>query len=107
MRHRIWISFDLGVRGDFEGMYEFLDAYGAKGCGDSLGTLWFEYDGDLVRELTRQLKKKVSFGPRSRVYVVFPNAEGMYSGRFIIGRRKSPPWAGHGPSQEDEEDIGE
>jgi len=106
MKHFIWMAFDLGVRGDFEGMYEFLDAHKAKECGDSVGAFLYEYQGDLVRELTKDLKKSVEFDKRSRVYAIFPGQDGKYKGRFVVGRRKSPAWAGHGPSQGDEEDIG-
>jgi hypothetical protein len=37
MKSFVWFSFDLGVRGAFEGMYEFLDSHEAKECGDNLG----------------------------------------------------------------------
>ena len=35
MKHFVWISFDLGVKGDYEGMYAWLDSKDAKECGDS------------------------------------------------------------------------
>ena len=107
MKALIWLSFDLGVRGDFEGMYEFLDARGAKECGDSVGAFWFEYKKDIASELEKVLRTAVTFDKRSRVYIVCPSGKGKTGGRFIIGKRKSPPWAGFGPSQGDEEDIGE
>jgi hypothetical protein len=96
------------VRGDFEGMYEFLDAHAAKECGGSMGAFSYEYKKDLLAELTKDLKGAVSFDKRSRVYVIFPGPKGEHVGRFIVGRRKAPPWAGFGPSQgDDEEDVGE
>jgi hypothetical protein len=107
MKAFIWLSFDLGVRGDFEGMYGFLDAHGAKECGDSVGAFWYEYKRDLTGELTKDLQRAVSLDKRSRVYVIYPSSKGVHRGRFVIGRRKSPPWAGFGPSGGDEEDIGE
>lgn len=106
MRALIWLSFDLGVRGDFEGMYEFLDDHEAKECGDSLGTFWFEYKKDLVTELAKELRTKVTFDKRSRVYVVH-FSQGKSTGRFIIGKRKSPTWTGFALSRGNEEDIGE
>jgi len=33
MKKLIWIAFDLGVRGDYDGIYEFLDTHEAKECG--------------------------------------------------------------------------
>ena len=32
-RSTIWISYDLGVRGDYENLYSWLDTHGAKECG--------------------------------------------------------------------------
>jgi hypothetical protein len=107
MKAFLWMSFDLGVRGDFEGMYEFLDTDQAKECGDSVGIFQYEYKKDLLAELKKDLEKSVNFDKRSRVYVIYPVPNGKYKGRFLIGKRKSPPWAGHGPSQDDEEDAGE
>ena len=31
MQTRIWLSFDLGVSGDYEGMYMWLDDRGCQG----------------------------------------------------------------------------
>ncbi len=107
MKAFVWLSFDLGVRGDFEGMYQFLDAHGGKECGDSVCAFSYEYKKDLLGELKKDLQGGVSLDKRSRVYVIFPSAKGKYTGKFIIGQRRSPPWAGFGPSAGDEEDIGE
>jgi hypothetical protein len=107
MRTFIWLSFDLGVRGDFEGLYQFLDAHGAKECGDSVAAFWYEYKKELIGELTKELKTQVSFDKRSRIYVISPGSKGNQVGKFIIGKRKSPSWAGFGPSSGDqEEDVG-
>lgn len=35
---RIWLSFDLGVSGDYEGMYAWLDDKRAKECGSSVAS---------------------------------------------------------------------
>lgn len=107
MKAFVWMSFDLGVRGDYEGMYEFLDAHRAKECGDSIGVFSYEYKKDLVGELLKELKEDVDFDKRSRVYLIYPSKKGPCTGKFIVGKRKSPPWTGYGPSQEDEEDSGE
>jgi hypothetical protein len=107
MKSFIWLSFDLGVRGDFEGMYEFLDSHQAKECGDSVSAFLFEYKKDLLSELAKELRASVTIDKRSRVYVVYTVGQGKTRGKFIIGKRKSPPWAGYSPSGEDEEDIGE
>jgi hypothetical protein len=35
MNSAVWISYDLGVQADYEGMYAWLDEHQAKECGDS------------------------------------------------------------------------
>ena len=107
MKKQIWITFDLGVRGDYEGIYEFLDTQGAKECGDSAAVLRYEFQNDLISELSEQLSKAVTFNRKSRVYAVFPDENGKYKGRFIVGRRKQPPWTGYATSESDEEDYSE
>jgi hypothetical protein len=107
MKQLIWISFDLGVRGDFQGIYEFLDAHGAKDCGDSMAAFEYEFKKDLLTELKKDLANKVELDKRSRVYVIYQGKSGKPAGRFILGKRKSPPWTGFGPSEAagEEEDI--
>jgi len=107
MKSVIWLSFDLGVRGDYEGIYEFLDAHQAKECGDNVAFLQFEHQGDLIDNLKATLKKFVKLDTRSRVYVVFPDPAGKYKGRFVKGSRKQAPWTGYATLTSEEEDTGE
>ena len=97
MQSLIWISFDLGVRGDYEGMYSWLDEHNAKECGDSLATLKYEHQEDLIASLTEDIKKNVEIDNRTRIYVIWRDTESRKAkGCFIAGGRKAPPWAGHG-----------
>lgn len=105
MKTVIWISYDLGVRGDYEGIYAFLDAHGAKECGDSIAFLSFEYEDDLIAELKAKIEEYVDLQPRSRIYVLSRD-NGRYKGRFVFGHRKRAPWAGYaGRDSEEEDDI--
>lgn len=59
----VWISYDLGVRGDYESLYSWLDAHGAKECGDFLAVLTYRHEGQLIDKLLidklkADLKKK-------------------------------------------------
>ena len=36
IRKAIWLSFDLGVAGDYPGLYKWLDEHDAVECGDSV-----------------------------------------------------------------------
>ena len=58
MNKAIWLSYDLGVSGDYEGIYAWLAKHGAKECGDSLAFLNYEYEHDnpLVADAERRAK---------------------------------------------------
>jgi hypothetical protein len=95
MKNAVWISYDLGVQADYEGMYAWLDEHEAKECGDSLAFLNYEYTGSLLDTLTEDLQKSVEITKRTRVYVIYrePETKKM-KGSFIFGGRKAPPWSG-------------
>lgn len=95
----VWISYDLGVRGDYEGLYAWLDAHDAKECGDSLAVLAYSHDGALLDKLKADIKKHVTIDKRTRIYVVYRDkATGKNKGRFIFGARRAPVWTGYAPS---------
>ena len=60
MKQRIWLSFDLGIKGDYESLYKWLDARKARECGDSVAYFTFEYPEDLVTEITNSLYSNVN-----------------------------------------------
>jgi hypothetical protein len=35
----MWMSYDLGVKGDYEGLYAWLDDHEAKECGNSVAAI--------------------------------------------------------------------
>ena len=39
MARRYWISFDLGLQGDYDALYAWLDKHEAKECGENVATL--------------------------------------------------------------------
>lgn len=92
----IWISYDLGVRGDYEGLYAWLDARDAQECGDSLAFLNYEYRGSLINQLRSDLKKALDAGKRTRVYVIYRDRTTKKNkGAFVFGGRRAPPWTGY------------
>ena len=105
MKHFVWISFDLGVKGDYEGMYAWLDSKGAKECGDSLACFSFEHaNNDLLETMKKELNANVELDEKkSRIYVI-RLVKGKMKGSFIFGRRRNPPWAGFGGTGDDAED---
>jgi hypothetical protein len=94
MAKPVWIGYDLGVRGDYEGLFAWLDAHGAKECSDSLAFVHYEYTGSLHESLARELRKKVKISKDARIYIVWDD-DGKTKGRFIIGGRKAAPWSGY------------
>lgn len=95
MKNTIWISFDLGVRGDYEGLYAWLDNQGARECGDSVAYLKYQCDGDLLEALKKDLEESIEITKKTRIYITYrdPNT-GKMNGNFLIGGRKASPWEG-------------
>lgn len=106
MKKNVWMSYDLGVQGDYDHMYAWLDNHEALECGDSIA--YFEYeipydmnDSDFLKAIKNDLENTISFNPGNRVYVIrYVPEENTYYGKFIIGRRKASPWEGYGDKAE-------
>lgn len=103
----IWLSFDLGLRGDYEGLYAWLDQHGAKECGEGVAFLHYPHDGETLPDKVKaDLEKSITFDKRSRLYVIWRNRKGVMKGRFIVGARRAAPWVGTAPGGTVEDDEG-
>jgi hypothetical protein len=101
----IWISYDLGVRGDYEGMYAWLDQHKARECGDSLALLTYRYSGVLVDALKADLGESVETNKRTRMYVIYRDDKTKKAkGHFLFGGRRIPPWGGASGQGQEEDD---
>ncbi len=88
---RYWISFDLGLMGDYSRFYEWLDSQGAEECGSGLASLVSTQARDqMVAEIQNILKD----APRARAYLISKQPDGRFGGKFVAGGRKAAPWAG-------------
>lgn len=105
MLNTVWLSFDLGIRGDYEGLFEFLAEVEAKECGNNFAVFVFTAQDDLVTELKETLQKHVKLDKRSRIYAVYTKPEGKVTGAFLFGSRKAPQWTGYGAVGQTEEDV--
>ncbi len=96
MKNAIWIAFDLGVRGDYEGIYTWLDQKAARECGDNLAFLIYEYSGEFLKALTDDLSESIEITKRTRIYAVYrdPKTKKL-KGSFVVGGRKAAPWTGY------------
>ncbi len=103
----IWLSYDLGVKGDYSNLYRWLDDAKAVECGDSLALLRINVPEDMIAPeyLKRELESNVSFSKTDRVYVIWKNKDGLNKGRFIVGNRKASPWQGYGTNGAVEDDL--
>lgn len=106
MKKTIWLSYDLGVKGNYEALYSWLDNASAKECGDSVAVLKYEASSaeEMLVELKADLERSVDFNKTDRIYVAFRADDSTLKGRFIIGKRKAAPWQGYG-DVESEDDI--
>jgi hypothetical protein len=106
VKEGIWVSYDLGLRGDYPALYAWLDDHGAKECCDSVAYLRYEYTGDLLASLKRELLPLVKGNPSARLYVMRVARESNHGakGTFLVGKRKSPAWSGFGSSGAQEVD---
>jgi len=108
MKQLIWISYDLGIDGDYESLYHWLDSKSARECGDNIAVLSYEYSNSLLSDIKRDLKKSVGLRDKDRVYIIYRDKKTkLLKGKFIVGKRKLAPWKGYsGVISEDIEDEG-
>ncbi|MEI8393978.1 MAG: hypothetical protein WCF85_04525 [Rhodospirillaceae bacterium] len=96
MKNVVWISYDLGIGGDYEGIYAWLDRHHARECGDSMAYLPdYQCTGDVAKTLKSDLQLTVEINKKSKIYIVYQDFQKKKPiGSFIFGRRKAAPWAG-------------
>ena len=97
----MWMSYDLGVKGDYEGLYAWLDDHDAKECGNSVAFLRYEYSANFLSELKEDIARHVNLDTRDRVYIIWREEqkntrpvfirqeEGCPMGRFRYARGSS------------------
>jgi hypothetical protein len=86
---RCWLCFDLGLRGEYDERYSWLDNQKAQECGDGVATFKTDKSRD---EIKRELGKILGRQTKARIYLILLHK----SGKFIFGSRKVAPWSGYG-----------
>jgi hypothetical protein len=94
---RYWISFDLGLMGDYSRVYEWLDSMDALECGPGVATITSAKSRD---QLTAEIQRIFKSAPRARAYIISMRQ----GGRFVAGGRKAAPWEGFAVSTADSVD---
>lgn len=92
-KERYWLSFDLGLRGNYDELYVWLDNMQAFECGENLATF---RSGKTPERIRKELEGLLGKNPR--IYLIGVS-EGQLGGKFLLGGRKRPPWAGYGGPQ--------
>ena len=100
--NRYWVSFDLGLMGDYSQFYQWLDSIHAEECGPGLATFTTSKTRD---ELEAELQGVRVNSPRARFYVISKNHDGNLVGKFLAGGRKAAPWSGYAERSSDVEDV--
>lgn len=96
VKKAIWLSYDLGIKGDYTGLYTFLDSVGAKECGDSIAFFQKDYGSDLLVNLKKDIERYVQIAKTDRIYVVYiEKSSNKAKGKFLFGVRKRAPWEGY------------
>lgn len=108
-KYRVWLSYDLGVSGDYDGLYVWLDNHEAVECGNSVASFIIEIANkldphDYMKDtLTRTLELKAS----NKLYCICSASDFPTRGKFIYGGRRASPWQGYGNHGTDEEESSE
>ena len=112
MLKTIWISFDFGLKGDYQGLYTWLDTHNAKDCGSNVACLKIQYPNQELEKspsfteyLKADLIANVKLSKNDRLYVVYKdNTYGKMKGKWISGNRKAPAWEGYAKLEKDQAD---
>ncbi len=98
---RYWLSYDLGLQGQYEDLFGWLDKQEAKECGDNVATFLSPKSRDaIIKEIASLFNARrndARGGPppvafdKPRIYLIDMN----HGGKFILGKRKVAPWTGY------------
>jgi hypothetical protein len=108
-RKSFWLSYDMGLKGDNESLFSFLDTVGATECVSNLAYFTYEcHTDDYPNEIKNIIKDEVKIDKNDRFYLIWKDEAGAIKGRFLFGGRKRSPWEGFGRvTIEDESDTAE
>jgi hypothetical protein len=108
IKKAIYLSYDLGLKGDYNGLYAWLDSLEAKECGNSIALFQKEFDKNdhefIYEELKKEIEKNIKLESNDRMYMILQDKEGLIKGKFIFGGRKKAPWEGFAVSEDNSED---
>lgn len=96
----IVLNYDLGLKGDYEGLYSFLDSHKAievGNCNAAFAMLFTEDDFDVIyKELQKMLASAIHIEKTDRIYMIATDKSCKMRGAFLFGTRKRAIWEGYG-----------
>lgn len=106
---RVWMSYDFGIDGDYDGLFAWLDGLKALECGDGCCSFEIEVGNQEPSDavLKAMKKNRIKFRAKDRIYLIWRRASGSVTGKFIAGSRRRAPWSGYAvqASEEDSDDA--
>ena len=106
---RIWLSYDLGIRGDYEGLYKWLDEHDAVETGNSCASFLFDFkdnNDDTIKKTLLREWRCFETNKNTRMYVIrksIMNGKELMRGGFLIGARRGNPWEGYADKESDDD----
>lgn len=114
MNKVIFISFDFGLKSDYENLYKWLDENEAVERGYGMAYIKnfrvgkkLTTDKAFVFHMRKVIKEKVKIGNNDRIYMIWNGIEDdtkMRSG-FIFGSAKQSPWTGYAQKSADDFEL--
>lgn len=103
MTHRkaIWLTYDFGLKGDFTGLFTFLDNKDAIECGSGVAFFFYPTEKEdwkeICEEIMTELKLAANISTSDRIYIIVKDYKAnLIKGTFVNGARKQSPWEGFG-----------
>lgn len=99
---KIWVmlNYDLGLKGDYQSLYRFLDNHRALDCGNCNAAfevqVSFDTFDEICEEIRTLLSKEVVFSQTDRIYLTVTDKHKQMRGKFLFGGRRRAVWEGYG-----------
>ncbi len=113
MKKTFWLTFDFGIKADYEGLYRWLDENNAeeRGYGTAylknfklpkLKSKTVKTDIEFKALMKGILEENVDLNKSDRIYIMWRgfNDQKM-KGSFLFGGKKAAPWVGFSQSNDD------
>ena len=111
MEIKLYINYDLGIRGDYKGLYRWLDKNKAEERGNAYALIkkydfpdseltgvtgFKEKNLKFIKFIKDDILKFATIGKSDRIYMTFNTIEiRNLGGVFLFGRNQASPWEGY------------